>query len=120
MTELKNISSNSSICSIVIVLVAESYLTLCDPVNCSPPGSSCTGFSRQECWGGLPHPSPEDLLDPGIEFWSPALQADSLLSELQGSPRVRILLDTNSHNVMFYSFYSIWIVNFFLFKFLSE
>ena len=44
------------------------------------------GFSRQEYWNGLPFPSPEDLPDPGIEPSSSALQADSLLSELQGSP----------------------------------
>jgi len=37
-------------------------------------------FSRQEHWSGLPFPSPGDLLDPGIEPGSPALQADSLLS----------------------------------------
>ena len=39
------------------------------------------GFSRQECWSGLPFPSPGDLPDPGIEPRSPALQADALLSE---------------------------------------
>ena len=39
------------------------------------------GFSRQECWSGLPFPSPGDLSDPGIEPRSPALQADALLSE---------------------------------------
>ena len=39
------------------------------------------GFSRQEYWGGLPFPSPGDLLDPGIEPGSPALQADALPSE---------------------------------------
>ena len=44
------------------------------------------GFSIQEYWSGLPFPSPEDLPDPGIELWSPALHADSLLFELQGSP----------------------------------
>ena len=38
-------------------------------------------FSRQECWSGLPFPSPGDLPDPGIEPESPALQADSLQSE---------------------------------------
>ena len=32
-----------------------------------------TGFSRQQCWSGLPFPSPEDLPDPGIEPGSPAL-----------------------------------------------
>ena len=40
----------------------------------------------QEYWSGLPFPSLEDLLDPGIKLWSPASQADSLLFELQGSP----------------------------------
>ena len=44
-------------------------------------------FSRQEYWSGLSFPSPEDLPDPGIEPWSPALQADSLPFELQGSPQ---------------------------------
>ena len=43
-------------------------------------------FSRQDYWSGLPFPSPEDLPNPGIELWSPALQADSLPIELQGSP----------------------------------
>ena len=35
------------------------------------------GFSRQEYWSGLPFPSPGDLLDPGIQLGSPALQADA-------------------------------------------
>ena len=42
------------------------------------------GFSRQEYWSGLPFPSPGDLPNPGIEARSPALQADSLLSEPPG------------------------------------
>ena len=42
------------------------------------------GFSRQECWSGLPFPSPGDLRDPGIESGSPALQADALPSEPPG------------------------------------
>ena len=40
------------------------------------------GFSRQEYWSGLPFPTPGDLPNPGIKPRSPALQADSLLSEL--------------------------------------
>ena len=39
------------------------------------------GFSRQECWSGLPFPSPGVLPDPGIEPRSPALQVDALPSE---------------------------------------
>ena len=42
------------------------------------------GFSRQEYWVGLPFPSPGDLFDPGNKPTSPALQADSLPSELPG------------------------------------
>ena len=42
------------------------------------------GFSRQECWSGLPFPSPGDLPDPGIEPGSPTLQADALPSEPPG------------------------------------
>ena len=44
------------------------------------------GFSRQEYWSGSPFPSPGDLLDPEIEFVSPALQEDSLPLNHQGSP----------------------------------
>ena len=38
-------------------------------------------FSKQEYWSGLPFPSPGDLPNLGIEPGSPALQADTLLSE---------------------------------------
>ena len=37
---------------------------------------------RQKYGSGLPFPSPGDLPDPGIEPGSPALQANSLLTEL--------------------------------------
>ena len=46
------------------------------------------GFSRQESWSGLSFPSPGDLLDPGIEPGSPALQMDSLPSEPPGKPQL--------------------------------
>ena len=44
------------------------------------------GFSRQEYWSGLRCPLPGNLPDPEIESRSPALQADSLLSEPPGKP----------------------------------
>ena len=52
----------------------------------SPPGSSVHGFSRQKYWSGLSFPSPRNLPNPGIEPGSPALQAESLPTELQGKP----------------------------------
>ena len=42
------------------------------------------GFSRQVYWSGLPFPSPGDLPNPGIEPGSPALRADTFLSEPPG------------------------------------
>ena len=46
------------------------------------------GFSRQACWSGFPFLSPGDLPDPGIKPGSPALQADSLPTELPGKPSI--------------------------------
>ena len=45
------------------------------------------GFSRQECWSGLPFPSPGDLPNTGIEPGSPALQAEALPSEPPRKPK---------------------------------
>ena len=70
--------------------------TLCDPVNCCPPGSFVLRFSRQEYWSGLPRPPPGDLPDPGIESApavAPALQVDSFTAEPTGKPLI-------SHNVV--------------------
>ena len=66
------------------MLVAQSCPTLCDAMDCSPLSMR---FSRQGYWSGLPFPSPGDLPNPGIEPGSPALQADSLPTELQGKPK---------------------------------
>ena len=53
-------------------LVAQSCLTLCNPMGCSLPGQRMSmGFSRQEYWSGLPFPSPGDLPNSGIEPRSP-------------------------------------------------
>ena len=64
-------------------LVAKSCPTLATPwtVACQAPLS--VGFSRHEYWNGLPFPSPGDRPNPGIEPGSPALQADSLPTELR-------------------------------------
>ena len=45
-----------------------------------------TRFSRQEYWSGLLFSSPGYLPDLGIERRDPALQADTLPTELPGKP----------------------------------
>ena len=43
-------------------------------------------WSGLQYWSGFQYPSPGFLSEPGIERRSPALQADSLLSEPPGKP----------------------------------
>ena len=57
--------------------VIQLHLTLCDPIDCSPPGSSLHRILQTRYWNGLPFPSPRNLPDPGIEPRSPALKADA-------------------------------------------
>ena len=82
--------------------VAQSCPTLNDPMDCSPPGSSVHGIfqvplsmeiSRQECWRRewVAFPFSRGFPDPGIKPGSPALQADSLLSEPPGKPMFGVL-----------------------------
>ena len=59
-------------------LVAKSCSTLITPWTVACRARLSMGFSRQECWSGLPFPSLGDLPNPEIETESPALQADSL------------------------------------------
>ena len=61
---------------------------LATPWTVAYQASPSLGFSRQEYQSGLPFPSPEDLLDPGIKPGSPALQADAIPSEPPGKPNI--------------------------------
>ena len=78
---------------------AQSCLTLCDPVDCSPSSSSVRKFSRQEYRNGLPFPSPGDLSDPGIEPAapvSPALAGRFLTSVPPGKPLLPLYVTQNN------------------------
>ena len=59
------------------------FATLLTVAYQAPPSM---GFSSQEYWSGLPFSSLGDLLDPGIEPGSPALQVEALPSEPAGKP----------------------------------
>ena len=64
------------------MLVAQSCLTLCDTTVYSPPGSSVYGDSPGKNIGVGGHSLIQgNLPNTGIKPGSPALQADSLLSE---------------------------------------
>ena len=63
-------------------LVAKLRPTLATPWTIACQDPLTMGLSRQEYCSGLPFPSPGNLPYQGIKPRSPALQADSLLTEL--------------------------------------
>ena len=61
----------------------------CDSMDYGLPGFSVHGILQARILERLPFPSPGDLPDPGTEPRSPALQADSLPTELQGKSQLQ-------------------------------
>ena len=59
-------------------------LTLCNPMDCSPPGSSVHGDSPGKNTGVGCHFLLQGIIQPREWTWSSALQVDSLLYEPQG------------------------------------
>ena len=53
--------------------VTQSYLTLCDPMDCSLPGSSVHGIFQAKILEWVAISFSGDLPNPGIEPGSPAL-----------------------------------------------
>ena len=84
----------------VLCLVAQSCPTLCNPMDSSPPGSSVYGHSPRKNTGVV-WPSPGDLSNLGIKPRSPALQADSLLSEPPGEPKHTVYYKTHTYCVLY-------------------
>ena len=68
---------------VVAVLVTQSCLTLFNPTEYGPPGSSVLGILHARILELVAIPLSRGL---GIKHRSPALKADSLPSELQRSP----------------------------------
>jgi len=62
-------------CSAAAAKSLQSCLTLCDPIDGSPPGFQSLGFSRQEHWSGLPFPSP--MHESEKWKWSGSVTSDS-------------------------------------------
>ena len=70
------------------VKFVQSCPTLCDPMNYIVHGILQARILE---WGALPFSG--DLLNPGIEPRSPALQVDSLPAEPQGKPKETEICD---------------------------
>ena len=79
---LQPCAPNMSSCVCLPVKVTQSCLTLCDPMDCSPPGFSVQARILE--WVAIPFF--RYLPNPGSRPGSPALWADSLLSQPPGKP----------------------------------
>ena len=86
MFNLKNLFKSFGLCCCLKV-VTQSCPTLCDPMNCNPPGSSVHGNLQARILEWVAIPFSRDVPNPGTEPKSAALQADSLLSEPTGKPQ---------------------------------
>ena len=75
---------STSIC--IYVLAPQSRLTLCDPMGCSPPGSSVHGILQARIleWVAIPFSRGSSKLRD--QTWSTVLQVHPLLSEPPGKP----------------------------------
>ena len=82
---LKFISYHLILCRYEVLIISHVQL-FATPLTIASQASLSMKFSRKECWSEQPFLSPGGLLNPGVEPWSPALRADSLLSEPPGPP----------------------------------
>ena len=60
-------------------------LTHCEPMDCSPPGSSVHEISQATILDWVVFPTPRDLPDPGIQPVSPPLAGRFFITEHLGN-----------------------------------
>ena len=68
----------------------------CDPIYCSPPGSSVHGILQARLLEGLPFLPAGDFPDPGIQSESPSLAGDSLALSHGESSKSNVYLCENT------------------------
>ena len=73
------------VCVHICGLVAKSCPILATPWTVAHQAPLSMGFSRQEYWSGLLFHTPGNLPGPEMDPGSPALEADSLPTELPGN-----------------------------------
>ena len=82
--------------------VTQSFLTLCDPMDCSPPDSSVHGIFQARILEWAAISSPGDLPNPGIKPRSPALKVAFLTTAPLGKKPIIYFKRVNS---MLYAVY---------------
>ena len=70
------------------VLTAQSYLTLCDPMDCRPPGYSVHRTFQARILEWIAISSSRDLPNPGMDSASHALAGRFFTTEPLGKPDI--------------------------------
>ena len=65
-----HLSNTAFLCQNIKVLAAQSYPTFCNPMDCSPPGSSAHGILQARILEWVAILPPGELPNPGIRTWS--------------------------------------------------
>ena len=97
------------VCVCVCVWVAQLCPTLCNPMDCSPPGSPIHGITQARYWSLLSFPRPGDLPDPGTEPQSPGLWADSTVWTTRGALFPLPILKDSSLQWRINEFWTWWV-----------
>ena len=81
-------------------LIAQLCPTLCNPVDCSPPGPSVHGILQARILEWLPFPPPGDLPNPEIKPRLPAFKGRFFTAEPPGKPT----LSLQGHQILLHVF----------------
>ena len=73
--------TDSASCTEDMAVCTQPCPALCDPTDCSPPGSSVPGISQARILEWVAIPSPGDLTDLETEPQTPTLHAEDLLNQ---------------------------------------
>ena len=97
-----------NVCPCMGAKLLQSCLTLCDPMDCSLPGSSVHGVLQAGILKWVAMPPPGDLLQPGMEptsLKSPALASRVFTTSATWEAQLTLLLSWKSS-----PFYKIWAI----------
>ena len=92
----------TTMCAHVRAKLLQSCPTLCNPMDCSPLGSSIHGISQQEYWSGLPCPPPGDHPNPRDGTCGSCISGGFFTLSHQGSLPVRWYLPLKTEDEEWY------------------
>ena len=98
MTKLDRILKSRDITLPTKVHLVKAMVSLCDPVDCSPPGSSVHRILQARILEWVAMSFSRDLPDPGIELKSPALAGGFFTAKAPWQPPNKLYIYTHVYD----------------------